>query len=43
MADVNSESRTIDEQMDRLTRREPTKLKVTELLKPSIQQHAFDE
>ena len=34
MADVNPESRAIDEQMDRLTRREPRKLNVTELLKP---------
>ena len=34
MADVNSEARAIDQQMDRPTRREPAESDLTELLEP---------
>ncbi len=40
---MNPESRAIDEQMDRLTRREPTKLNVTELLKPPGQRRVIGD
>ena len=41
MADVNPEPRTIDEQMDRPTRREPTKSNLTESLEPPRQRRVI--